>query len=357
MEYLVLFFLTSYILYVTRKGNQTVGVCIAVFLASVLAGVRSPEIGSDTAGYPYELFALCKQSRNLDVLLIDSSYFLDIKELGYVLLAFITAKFTDSFNAFLFVNGLIVYGSMAYFLSYCKKKYCIQIWLPWFMFCFVMYNTTMALGKQPLAIAFCLLAYIYYEKGRRIKSVAAILIAFSFHFTSIICLLYVLAKKYNNRLSRLSILVFFLLLVLGSNLELLSSLFSQIPILGRFSRYTVGDDGDIAMFELLYKLFIFCGCYFLYRKKQLLVSNKEYESMCFFMLLEMVLESMSAVSAQAGRLGYYFLPLCFIYISYFLEKSKKKICYQRFFCLSLIAYWVIVIVIQGSTHSYPYKFV
>lgn len=357
MEYLVLFLLTSYIIYVTRKGNQTVGVWIAVLLASILAGVRSPEIGSDTAGYPYELFSLCKQSHNLGVLLIDSSYFFDIKEIGYVLLAYVTAKITDSFNVFLFVNGLIVYGCMAYFLTYCKKKYCIQIWLPWFMFCFVMYNTTMALGKQPLAIAFCLLAYVYYEKGRRIKSVVAILLALSFHFTSIICLLYVLVKKYSNRLSRLSILVFFLLFVLGSNLSFLSSLFSQIPILGRFSRYTVGDDGDLAVFELLYKVFVFCGCFFLYRRKQILVSKNEYESMCFFMLLEMVLGSMSAVSAQAGRLGYYFLPLCFVYISYLLENSKKKICYQRLFCLSLIAYWIIVIVIQGSTHSYPYKFI
>ena len=48
-----------------------------------------------------------------------------------------------------------------------------------------------------------------------------------------------------------------------------------------------------------------------------LVKN-EFESMSFFMLVEMVLGSMSAISGQAGRLGYYFLPLCFIYISYFL---------------------------------------
>lgn len=370
MIYLVFFILSCLYLYQQRNNHKKV-VCggvlcqdqttsrsaliFVVLVFSILAGLRDPKVGTDTDLYPLPAFEYAIGENDyfyyLEFLVLQIS----MSEVGYATLAYLCAHISTDFNTFLFICALIINSGYMFFLNYHSKKYNFPIWLPWLFFCCFMYPQTLNLAKQSLALSFCLIAYVFWDQGHFKRAIALVAVAMTFHPSSIAVSLYAFERIIKRKVIRKGLLGFVAIILLG-NYSILAYLMSFSPqLFGRFYVYLEREDGDIALFSLLYNVLLLVVLWVLCRPKK----NKRlipiFNSAVYLYLIEILFLCFSAMSSQAGRISFYFLPIVFVYVPLFFRISPYR-KYEPLLALSLLCYWAIIVVYQGATETYPFKF-
>ena len=356
MIYIICFFLSSFIIYITqnKKRGSIQGCIIAVFILSILAGLRAHHIGTDTIKYPFEAFEAACATESFFDLFIWTQINLSMKEIGYVIFVYISSLITNDFNVFLFLTALVINSGICYFLYKESKRYKISMAIAWLSYCFMFYNQTLNIAKQSIAIAICLIAYVCYKNNRHKKYILLQSIALTFHFTSIISFFYIFEEKIKSSLIRWTFVGIAIAGSLGF-IAIMQHLFSVIPYLNRFSSYLANNDGDLALFEIAYHLMIFMCFYVLFQLNLIRLSKILIKRILYIFIVEISLFSMNALSAQAGRTSLFILPFYFIFIPLLIKHTKYKKLLTPLYILTLLLFWIITIIIQGATETYPYE--
>ena len=362
MEYIIVFSVSTLILKTlpqnfSNKLAFKVGFWV-VLLVSLFSGFRANFVGTDTSSYPLAAIHYAIKSSSyavFDELMTENIY---MREIGYKFLAYFTTKLFGDFNVFLFISAMIINTGFLVFFVHMGRKYNVRIWLIWLSYCCILFSQTLNLAKQSLAIALCLTAFVLYQNCQKKKALLLIFIAMTFHFTAVTFLFFFVENKFDNKFFRRILLGSLLFIALGGKM-LLYKILTFVPYAlqytSRFLFYLERGNEDVPIVMVAYHSLFILLIALLLMRKSLKVGKDEAAKMIFIMSIGCSLLLFSSLSAQAGRMGFYFLPFNFVYVPYLLQNSKLNRIMKPAYILSLFCFWFVTVIIQGVAGVYPYE--
>lgn len=304
--YFFIFILCESIFYYYKKEKQvTFGkVCIVpIVLLSLLAGLRSTNVGTDTLGY-YSIF-----------------HGTDIYEMepGLPLVIRLVKIFSDNATVFfLVVSFLIVFLFIRAFWEY--KEIC-PLHYSFFLFYFLVYFMTFSGIRQWLAAAIVFFASHYLLlKNRVLPFVMGIGIATLFHMSAIVSVLILglwVVFQVKSAVKKMFFIITISVVVLFGYNYISSILYV------RYNHFL----GNIVEFEIsfifYYRMLLVMLCYYIYRKRQ----NGEYTEVVVqkVNVVDLAAYSLGFFEGSIGRLAWYFLPISLVFYGAVLNKKDKTL--------------------------------
>ncbi|SEL03070.1 EpsG family protein [Ruminococcus albus] len=198
---------------------------IALFVPSLLAGMRADTVGKDVLEYAIRTFDLANTSSFIETFKLTTEPF------GYALLAYITSLFADDAGAFLFTSQVMVIVPI-YLIAY-KYRSVTPMWQTMLAYMFLFYNNSFNVMKQSVSAVFILLFYIYMNEQKYRKMLACFIVAFSFHFSAVFGLVFIFIVKFlngkKNKETKITFIVTVILMLV--NLRSISRLLLALSLL------------------------------------------------------------------------------------------------------------------------------
>ena len=157
------------------KINFNVYYCIAILILTLLATIRTYEVGPDTESYVMEFLTANKIEFNWSRLLNFHQL-----EPGYQLLIMVIRSFTDNYHIYFFIIFIPLAYAYVAFIKYFYKKEDVYLFLPIFIFYFV---NNMSGIRSAIGTIFLLCSFIQLDKKNYNKAFLLTLIASCFHYT------------------------------------------------------------------------------------------------------------------------------------------------------------------------------
>lgn len=306
----------------------------------LLGGFRDRSIGADTDFYIWDRFSdAITYKDELLVFLLTSK-----QEIGYMLLNWGIAQISSSHIVFLTIAQMFVVVPM-FITAIHIKKWGSPLWMM-FIFLFIQYQYSLSIIRQSIGLSFSLLAFIcYYEKKTK-YAILCLIIAITFHYSSILSILYpislwIVSKypiKYNYRKYILGLMVLFLILISFDNL--LSLVVKSGLIDENYSVYSADSDifeGKIQWSNFVIKIFVLYITY-------ISMTRKSSVSLDFFFimaLLDFCFSLLGAINDQLIRFSYYPRYISFISIPYYLRYHNFVINFplKPIFIILVVFFW------------------
>lgn len=355
MVYILTFAVSVWLLWLGDKTKGTahhVLIILGLILPILLAGLRDMSIGTDTGGYPIDVFDFCQSTNSLLLALVS---YLDV-ESGYVALAWICTQISSSFNFFLVVTHSIILVT----LFFAFRRFDINVALAYLIFFLIYFCGSMNAVRQFLAMPFCLFSFAELIQKQYKKAILLFIIAFLFHrssffFLTIICLYYLCANHFNLMKQKRMFLFVTLLVVVGLTMfvELLQFAINiGIAKAEYMDRYGSEDQygAGLPMSLLTINFFNFMVYYFLTKHVKVtpfLLFSK------YVMLACVLLCFAGLISTFAVRLDHYFMITGIVCTVYALQMNKYH--YLQLYLLFYIFYWYMVVIVANLGDTYPYK--
>lgn len=353
-----------------RSYTFIIGSIIAILIPCLIAGFRSPAVGTDTAGYPLGLYNSALQSDSL------STYFAqrftvfgwDIKtpksyEPGFSLLIFFVTRIFRSYAAVLFTIQLMTIVPIYVALLMLKDR--LSIWQGMSIYYFLFFNSSLNTMRQWIAMAFLLLAFSYLLLNRQVRSILFVTFSCLFHFTAVIGFLIIVLYHYSIGGSWGQTAKVILLFISGIaflfGIQLFSNLLSRIG-LSNYAGYLSGEvrlmPNQLILRAPLVVLFGLCW-------KQFLASNKAAPFFLAMMLLDVAssqllsLELSNVGGSMNSRITMYFseyliISLPLIYQS--IRDKRLKVIFILAVFAYLIIFWIYTFAYAGYNSTIPYEF-
>ena len=340
---------------VKKKSGGAFFSLLSILTLSIFAGARDLSIGGDIKTYGIQVFTRRALSINFQEALnnnpgIDS---------GYVLLNFITSRFTSNMHIFLFILALLTYGIT--YMSISQLRSSINVSFSIFILCMFLFPISLNILRQGLACAIVTLAISCLVSGKVRTCFVLLVIAPFFHSSSIIGFLiigiwWLLRTIKTKKIEKVCIgLVFFVFAIVFAINPLISFLIGHGILSSKYNMYFDGSSyGEIvnattgASLGNFYRIvIILIFLIILYRKK-------DDNLLIFFFIissLEFILTIFLKGSAGAtvARMGYYFAwfsPICYsIAVRNISAKFARK---SINFIIVVIALVVFVHTLQSS---------
>lgn len=310
-----------YCMYFAEKRNCKTAIFFAILFISFFGGMRYG-IGTDYFNYEKIYYSYLQNGKtsgfNVEVLfkfLMQFAYF-----------------FRLSFEEFIFFSQLLT--NIIFYKAIENKKSEIGLTFPWAIYCFRYYLLSFNIIRQVIAMAFCLLAFTYYNK-KFLKYLFFTFIGIGFHNSAIICLLpaftRVIFNKKNRNFFYFLVLLFCFICVVRLNFitYLISLIFPAMNYINYFGGAQLGNGGSIYGYLFVVIPAIFPMVLF---KKKILI-NPEYNFFLFIYLLGFVFTILNLYSSnQLGRITYYFTMIHIFLLPYICKLLVNK--YNRIFITS-----------------------
>lgn len=366
MFYYILFFISIGIFFlgefIYRNYTRLFGMIfflVAIALVSYVSGIRNYTVGVDISVYGNTYFTYFSSLPSLKSVLLDPN---NPTEIGYAVLNWLVSRFTDDphvlyisvsfLTTFIFFRAILMYKN---FISL-TFGYTIYLFLIWYL--------SINILRQSIAISFVFLAFTYLFFGKNIKFFLFFLVAFLFHSSAILSLIfaviYLYIKKYGkfDKLEAIqfsSILSISLLLI--SNLLLVMTKFLGF-LNARYYVYAMNSNFDFRAF------FIYFLLYFgpiLLLIPIIIVNDINKMNILFFILMfiSATFSSMQAINYIVfGRFSYYFLFTYVIGIPSIIKNEKNNIV-KLFFSVILLCWLLFVfyynVIVSGYGDVHPYS--
>lgn len=200
MIYIVIFIVTILFTYIAEKNfekkNKAIGIVfsiLAILIPSILAGIRTLDVGIDVQVYVEQNFKIALQSQSFKECLENCN-----TDFLYVVINYIISRISNSINVLMFVVELINMV-LVYMFIYNKRK-SIHMWLAMAAYLLMFYNISLNLVRQSLAVSVTLLSIRYIENKKPVKFYTCIFIATLLHSTAIFTLpIYVIFNIINKK--------------------------------------------------------------------------------------------------------------------------------------------------------------
>lgn len=183
--YSLVFFITVACSYIIDKSGDKKTVvqqkirycliCFAITFPALFAGLRGDFVGTDMHVYILNDFIIALNSNNFNELLRA----LPGREIGYLVLVFISSGIGDTPFWFLFIAQILTYGVV--FLGVYKLRHKIDFTIALITYLMLFYNTSFNILRQSVACAFLFLAVVYLYDRNNFKSLLCIICACLFH--------------------------------------------------------------------------------------------------------------------------------------------------------------------------------
>ena len=240
----------------------------------------------------------------------------------------------------------------------------IKIWHGMYLYYMLFYNMSLTMIRQSLACSLVLLGVILFINKKTVKSIICIIIAMSFHSTALISIpiiaMYLLLKMKKRMIPKIIFTIGVIVFVLGGQgywvaLNLLNNL---ISVSGRYLSYTyMWLQGNGVNLAWLYMIVI-SGFTILYLYKN--HKNLINQYFLYLSLWSIFLFPLSVVSANAGRIEYYFMYFFIISTSMMPVAFKnirwkgKQVSVYLMLLFGLV-YWLGTTGLNDSTGTVNYE--
>lgn len=374
MIYLLTFGISAILLKVNikEKHAKMIMVIIALLLPCILAGLRADSVGTDTAGYPHDVYEI---ARNTDFFsffkteFVHSYVWKPVSEMGigYATFVFIVANIFQSFSAVLFFTAVVIVFCVyrAANILFDKK----HIWLVVLLFYLLFYGVTLNMMRQWMAMALLLVGFAYLVKGKK-RCIIYAAIGVTFHTTAVcgvlIYLLFFVIKKWKTPAIKAEHLKSVSSKLLPAAVIMLCCLFVVLQTgivsrmlamvgLGEFSHYLSGTV-VFSMGRFLIELPLL----FLVIVNWKYIDSDVVKYTCLtFAVVNLLLSQLNTMNVLAWRVSAYFSVYSILAFPYLIFHCTKKIYRQveiPLVCCYGLMYWCYYILLQNMHKTLPYLF-
>lgn len=384
MIYLVVFGMSCLILLLSEKINLSQEIvisetgrdckkCICFFLTvtalcipALLAGLRDSSIGTDVELYGNAWFLYAKNFDFVSYIKMASEQSIGV---FYAFINYAVALVTDNESIFYFTLSLI--ETILIYLG--LRGFHDKISVPFAMFCYytILYNNTLNLLRQSLAIAIVCFSYRFLLKDKYLIFFLLTILAILSHSTAIFTVIlpvgWLYLKHCNNK-SHIYIFNIVLFLVTACIMLLykpfLKFCIAHHILSERFLTY-ISSTSVVGgrMIRLFFWLLLAVFAYFSFSKMIKYDARNKFVISCLTLSLAFSL-IMFMGNVYAIRLAYYFDAAVFIFIPMIPKVYKPKIDgvgYMKYtmyllLILILIVRWYLEYVHSLNGATYPYRF-
>lgn len=375
-------------LFICRNGGKTrlflVGSVAIVLILTLLAGLRSLTVGTDTSGYAIKLYKIARGSSTFASFL-DIQWFREYRwttvgesvEVGYLVLVWIARKF-GSFQVLLFLTSFLTVCPFYYALARRRNDYYLPICL--IMFMLIYFNWTLNAMRQWVAASWIFLSVFWlYDPSESLihqkMSYTALFVAFLFHSSAVMGIAILIIRHFlkdERGFTRFFIIVcIVVVLVLFTSLiskSLVSKLLSAIG-LSKFIGYLGSGSISFVFSGFILQLPFLVLALYLYKSKKV-DSRLALFYLCIATLC-LIFSQLASLGLHSGRISLYFdlfeIPLVGLIVSSEINKSfgtcGRSILLQPVSCFVIcgfvfaysLVYWLVTYG-AGSGETLPYLF-
>jgi len=373
MIYIGMFFL-SYVfmkIYERKKGNSYIRfVCLAValFLPSLLAGLRADSIGTDVLVYAKSVYCTVASFSNFGDFFNFWSFNSVTSDPFYFLLTFLLAKTFSDYHFGLFVYQLLI--EILFFMGSRrvseKYKFSISLLILWIHLC--LYNVGLNAIRQMIAVSMLFYFSTFLMDNKIKQFVIGWIFVIFWHSSALlgVVILGVYVVSYNKKgiltqkqsITRCVLFISAILLIIVMMQPMTSILVNYGFLRGNYLNYLSGGIYQSAGLprSVLIAPFIYLSTIFLRFKNM----RKNYELAIFFLLCAICNFAFSfgaAISTSLLRITFYFIPFVMVGIMMAIV-TKKKNCrfWLSIITIILLIFGYIDFVVKGYNETYPYEF-
>lgn len=322
----------------------------------LIAGFRDHTVGADTDFYILPIFYQA------------TSYFTNVKELIeanpntdflYLYYTWFVTRLTQDSYIYLSLNHILIFLPL-YITAYKLRKYLSPV-VFFLLYYLIFYQESLSIVRQSIAISFSMLAFVFYLERKLKLYFCLMAIAFGFHSTVIITLLYPLVLKYlekyplnenNKKYSFFIILGVFVVI----NLNYLLMFLINAGVLNmKYLIYTVQSDtfkGGLGVTNFIIKIviifFIYC-----FRKKH--KSSIFYDFAFVLSILDLIFCLCALLVEPLDRFSLYPRLMSCITLPVLFNVCQKEKLYSlvrlKYILVCLLCFFWYYVYIQGDYDS------
>lgn len=357
--YILCFFFSSVAFFLGEKSKNkwNLFTCIGILIPSLVAAVRDLSVGVDTKNY-YEIYNTAATSSSLS----DFSMSYNVELFYYII-----SKISFFLGGFPFVIaiyealGLIFIFDVAY-----RFRKQLSVWLVMFLYLCFLYNYSLNIMRQVIAVSYLLWASMNLLDRKQIKFWVLSFIGMSIH-TSIIIgaifiyLIFIMASgNPSKRVIYIPVLILSMITIYFVFLRI-GPLFESIGF-ARFAIYAAEyiqiKQSQINLIDLTYRgvFLILLWLASLYK----IIPSKLSFPYILIIISELGLMTLGLYNDSLLRIALYLSTFHFLFLSY-LSSSKrfKRSSRKLLTCIIIVlgfSYWFWVNIYRGSNGTYPYEF-
>ena len=366
IPYIITFIVSLFFLNLSYKKRGTRNVfflCCALLPPILLAAFRDSTIGTDTSFYAIPVFEAAVKSADFKDLQ-DSWKFV---ETPYLLINFVSAKISSvPVASFFIVQTLIL---IPVFISSFKLRKHLSPVLFLFIYYCMIYNSTLNMIRQSMAVSIICLATTYFILNKRYTAIILCILATFFHtsaYIGIFCILAcVICQKISIAPNKKAIIIMACLILgfIAYHIDTIITGFIERNLVDiKYEAYLSASDGGIFeskinKTELAMDIFIFIFTYQAYKRKTnssiLLFFLSMSLTTCVFDLTGLISVYLSRISKYSGIIACLSIP----YISKMIDTKQLKpipLFSKPILIPLFICYWLYLYIITNSNETYPY---
>lgn len=329
-------------------------ICLAI--PSTIAGVRSSVVGYDVELYLNRVFELASHRSSILSYLIEITALFPNIGMGFSTIIYVIAHiFKDVHWAYFFIN-LIPF--LFIYIAIYRNKNIQNRGFVWFVILLLLYNVSLNLMRQMIAVSIVYFAQEYVKKKQLGKYIVTIIIASLFHDTAIVFItIFFVYWFIHNKASYVR--------MLASIALMFGVIFSYSSILNILVRIGVLDSRFITVYSKGFHFggiishYMLFSTIFIFLINVLLNSIREDPVINFYTVLVIInLFSfmIGSATSEAYRIGYYFLIFLPEIFDYATRKFEIKL--QGSLKLVIAGYsiyfWYILIIVNKFAATVPY---
>lgn len=330
---------------------------IAILIPAILAGIRNENIGYDVKLY---LNNLQKMAVNSDSLILYTEK-IQIQYsnigIGFTSIIYLISQFfKDVHWTYFFVNLIPM---ILFYMGIKDNKSKSKNAIVWFLMLLLLYNISLNLLRQIIAISIIYFAKKYIYEKKLLNYIIFCIIAFLFHETAIIFLFIYFVYWYidsTTNILRVFVVSFGVFALMYSYQFILSTLASNGFIAQRYiETYSTGL--HFAGMNNVYSAL----CMFYIVGIAMIVSLKKWPAnkiyfYCVLSLLNCMFFMLGDIHSETFRIAYYttaFIPEILVYAGHKF-KGKGEILVDGIVIIIVIYFWYTLFIINGFAATVPY---
>lgn len=370
--YFIIFFISTFLLYLSekdglKKGQKGAIILIALALPCFMAGMRGGQIGTDLRVYARPLSELALENENFFEYM-NSKFWASWHrmgpsdyELGFSVLVWVLARVTGSLSGILF--GIEAAAILPFY--YAARKYLKgrSVWLSMAVYYFMLFNVSLNMMRQMIAMGFALLAFAYWSEGKIKKTALSMLVSTCFHGTALTALVMLVLTSISEHIKNRKLLLTGVVLVsvfILATIKPLAQLMSSVG-LTKYAAYLLANPMDVPWVQLFEKILILLIVLIgLNGMKGSVIFSNSNCTLYIALVMSLVLCPIGSLSPNASRILLYFDQGAMLLIPVLLNSIDEKRGHIKYVMISLLllaTYWVIMFGIFGVGETVPYAIV
>ena len=359
MEYLVCFLASSVTLNAAskrlKKYTGKILFLIAILIPVLLATFRTVDVGIDVLVYiqPYANMAINSSS-------FGSYMFITLSngiEIGYAVLNYIGAVFLGGLSGVFFLSSLLIL--IPIYIRILSYKNEIPIWVSILVYLLVFYNLSMSLSRQAIALSIIFYALKYSEEKKYKVFFFFVIVAFLFHSSAILGLVYPLIAIVSNgkdwRWKQISVVIGLLFFVACYDriINFIFRVFFPLNADKYIKAFLTDDTGYLSFWILVINAFIII-CVLI--SAQYLKENGMYRRYLLIAIFNFIIYILTKYNGNCFRYSLYFMiatPEMVPKVRYGFSKQSRAFV-DFMVVLVFLLYWINFNLLSDSYGTIPY---